>query len=103
MEDDLDINAIYISRKPQWMKDGLCYTRTELLDDFFGFHPTEQARAKQVCEGCPSQGPCLRFALRHNIKFGVWGGRTERERRVLRRRLRSSGIDRTAEPSTAFA
>jgi hypothetical protein len=29
--------------------------------------------------------PCLDFALRHGLAFGIWGGTTGEERRVMRR------------------
>jgi WhiB family redox-sensing transcriptional regulator len=36
------------------------------------------------------QQQCLDFAMRLRITHGVWGGLTERERRVLRRRRRKA-------------
>lgn len=44
-------------------------------------------KAKVICDGCPVQVECLEFGLRE--KFGVFGGLTERERRVLRRERRA--------------
>jgi WhiB family redox-sensing transcriptional regulator len=44
------------------------------------------ARAKEVCARCPVQPRCLDYALETGQDFGVWGGTTEHERRVLRRR-----------------
>lgn len=41
--------------------------------------------AKAVCSTCPSQAPCLDFALTTNQDSGVWGGTSEEERRKLRR------------------
>ncbi len=41
--------------------------------------------AKAVCQSCPVQLPCLRFALETNQDTGIWGGTTEEERRALRR------------------
>jgi WhiB family redox-sensing transcriptional regulator len=46
----------------------------------------QQARAKAVCARCPVQQRCLDYALETGQDFGVWGGKTEDERRVLRRR-----------------
>jgi len=40
--------------------------------------------AKQVCRACPVCGPCLRWALERGEKAGVWGGKTEDERRSAR-------------------
>ncbi len=46
----------------------------------------EQAeRAKQVCHACPVRTPCLRFALWHGLGFGIWGGVSGEERRLLQR------------------
>ena len=47
--------------------------------------------AKAVCLRCPVREPCLDFALRTRQDAGVWGGRTEEERRTLRRSRRRSG------------
>ena len=45
-----------------------------------------QNRAKLICRGCPVRTECLADALDNGIEFGVWGGMTERERRMLLRR-----------------
>ncbi|MFH0521499.1 WhiB family transcriptional regulator [Streptomyces sp. M41] len=45
---------------------------------------TEQAKA--VCRRCPVQQECLDFALDSGQSIGVWGGKSETERRALRRR-----------------
>jgi WhiB family redox-sensing transcriptional regulator len=42
-------------------------------------------QAKAVCNECPSQAPCLEFALITNQDSGVWGGTSEEERRKLRK------------------
>jgi WhiB family redox-sensing transcriptional regulator len=39
------------------------------------------ARAKRVCGACEVRARCLDWALSHEAHFGVWGGRTEEERR----------------------
>lgn len=51
------------------------------------FFPTvgESPRlAKQVCMRCEVRSDCLEYALQHNERFGVWGGKSERERQALR-------------------
>jgi WhiB family transcriptional regulator, redox-sensing transcriptional regulator len=42
------------------------------------------ARAKQICAACPVWARCLDWALTHAAHHGVWGGRTEDERRRTR-------------------
>jgi WhiB family transcriptional regulator, redox-sensing transcriptional regulator len=42
-------------------------------------------RAKRLCLACPVRRPCLNWALRNGIQFGIWGGLTEDERGGLRR------------------
>ena len=71
-----------------WRKNASCCDTDP--DLFFPVGTTGQAidqidQAKTVCMGCPSQLPCLEFALRTNQDTGIWGGTSEEERRHLRR------------------
>jgi WhiB family redox-sensing transcriptional regulator len=47
------------------------------------------AAAKEVCAGCPVAAECLEFAISTNQEYGIWGGTSEEERRVLRRKWRA--------------
>jgi WhiB family redox-sensing transcriptional regulator len=72
----------------QWRLDAACASTDP--DLFFPIGSTGRALdqiegAKRVCAICPVSGPCLEFALATNQDSGVWGGRSEDERRVLRR------------------
>jgi WhiB family redox-sensing transcriptional regulator len=53
-------------------------------DDLFP-EAAEQKRARLICGGCPVRSECLAEALDNRIEWGVWGGMTERERRLLLR------------------
>jgi WhiB family redox-sensing transcriptional regulator len=46
--------------------------------------------ARRICVDCPVKEPCLEYALYNRIEHGVWGGASERERRRIARRRRSS-------------
>lgn len=46
--------------------------------------------AKTVCRSCPVRTACLQWAVEHNERFGVWGGLSERERRLLHPPLRGA-------------
>lgn len=45
--------------------------------------------AKAVCARCPVVDECLDFGLYE--KFGIWGGTTEKKRRVIRRQRSRRG------------
>ncbi len=42
-----------------------------------------QRNAAAICRHCPVVAECLADALDNQMEFGVWGGMTERQRRVL--------------------
>lgn len=42
-------------------------------------------RVKEFCSECPVSLECLEFALRTNQEYGIWGGKDEEERRIIRR------------------
>jgi len=71
----------------------LAACRTAEPDLFFPVGSTGPAQrqieaAKDVCRQCPSQSPCLEFALRTGQDAGVWGAMSEEERRAIRRARR---------------
>ena len=55
------------------------------MEDALFPEASDQKRAKLVCTGCPVRFECLAEALDNRIEWGVWGGMTERERRLLLR------------------
>jgi WhiB family transcriptional regulator, redox-sensing transcriptional regulator len=54
------------------------------LDKLFAKGAAQQ-EAKKICARCWVQAECLADALDNKIEFGVWGGMTEHERRMLLR------------------
>lgn len=52
-------------------------------DLFFPERGSSQREAKAVCAGCEVRAECLAEGLHETV--GIWGGTSERERRVLRR------------------
>ena len=60
--------------------------------------------ARQVCAACPVRQPCLDYAITNRITHGIWGGLTERERRVLQSRwVRASRRERDEAIAAASA
>lgn len=71
---------------------------------------SEAQMAKDVCNGddggpvCSVRAACLDWALSNNERFGVWGGLSERERRMFRRQRalkRATETARQAERTPA--
>jgi WhiB family redox-sensing transcriptional regulator len=78
----VDLHAVPFPT-PDWVEEAACRGRAEL---FFAPHAERpqarvrrEARARQVCAGCPVLLACRRFA-RANRESGFWGGESEDER-----------------------
>ena len=48
-------------------------------------------KAIEICETCEVRNECLDYSL-HNEPFGIWGGKDEYERDVIRRRRRVPSV-----------
>ena len=64
----------------EWVSKALC--RSSDPDELF-VGGAAQKKATAICRHCPVVAECLADALDNQIEFGVWGGTTERQRRVL--------------------
>jgi hypothetical protein len=64
-----------------WMSEGIC-AQTD-PEAFFPEKGGSAAEAKRICQGCPVRRICLEFALEHKERYGIYGGKSERERRKL--------------------
>jgi WhiB family transcriptional regulator, redox-sensing transcriptional regulator len=65
-----------------WVSKARC--RSTDPDELF-VRGAAQRKAAVICRHCPVIAECLADALDHQMEFGVWGGMTERQRRVLRK------------------
>jgi WhiB family redox-sensing transcriptional regulator len=66
--------------KTDWRNEAACTSEDPEL-----FFPVgEDGPAKTVCRECPVRAECLRWALDHGEDYGVWGGMSADERRMLR-------------------
>lgn len=67
-----------------WQERALCaQTDPDLFFPEKGFSTRE---ARSICNGCEVRTECLKYALAHGERFGIWGGLSERERRKLQNR-----------------
>ena len=73
-----------------WMDKARCAGMP--LNFFFPDKGRSPNAAKAFCEPCPAKDACLEFALKNNERFGVFGGKSERERRriAVARRIEAS-------------
>ena len=69
-----------------WMDQAACADTGP--DLFFPERGRSTQPAKNICTTCPVRTECRDYALDHGIKFGIWGGMSERERRTIRRQRR---------------
>jgi len=57
---------------------------------FFPEHGRAATQAKAMCAGCAVRAECLDFALASHERFGIYGGMTEKERRIEARRRKQA-------------
>lgn len=69
---------------PLWYKDAVC-AQTD-PECFFPEQGRSPRQALSVCAVCPVAQACLQEALADGREFGVWGGKTEAQRRAMRPR-----------------
>ena len=65
-------------------------TPCQIVDepDLFFPDPSDKKaikEAKILCAQCHVQDECFNFAMKNDIRHGVWGGYTERERAKIRK------------------
>jgi WhiB family redox-sensing transcriptional regulator len=77
-----------------WQRDAACRkvvmgTPQRRVHAFFPDRGKPADRAKAVCATCPVWRECLEYALVGHEREGVWGGTTEKQRRVILRARRA--------------
>lgn len=77
--------TVPITDERPWAAFAACRDRDPEL--FFSVTPEGEAEAIRICSGSAVSIDCLEFALEARIRFGVWGGMTEKQRRNLTRRI----------------
>lgn len=66
-----------------WRDDALC-AETD-LDAFFPEQGQPNHRAKKICARCEVAVQCLAYALTNDEHHGIWGGTSEKDRKLIRR------------------
>ena len=71
-------------RTPEWMQEARC--RGMSPAQFFPSDSTGVEVAQRICAECPVTQECLDYALANRVDNGIWGGASERRRRLILRR-----------------
>lgn len=66
-----------------WREKALC-ARSD-PEAFFPEKGGSLREAKPICASCEVVERCLMWALKHDERFGIWGGLSERERRHFKK------------------
>lgn len=77
---------------PDWASDAACKDlEPEEADHLFFPQRGEKGNGgRALCRSCSVSEECLELALSQGEAFGIWGGTSEKERRVLRREREAS-------------
>lgn len=83
-----DRGGFIILTPEPWTASALC-AQTD-PEQFFPEKKGDATAAKQVCASCDVVQECLAYALRTRQTVGVWGGKTERQLRDIRKKARTT-------------
>jgi WhiB family redox-sensing transcriptional regulator len=76
------VNADRLDLDSEWMEDAAC--RGCDPEPWFPQRGGLAGPAQAICAACPVREECLRYAIDNDIKAGVWGGVTARQRRGMK-------------------
>jgi hypothetical protein len=79
---DRDDAARPFFERPEWHQRAAC--ADVHTDVFFPTRGQDTRPAKAICATCSVRDECLEWALDNVDQHGVWGGKSERERRGMR-------------------
>ncbi len=82
MVPDVELRSLLEAVRPAWTRDAACQETPGV--SFFPKVGASVEPARRVCADCLVRQECLDHALVNNIRHGVWGGTSERERKRLR-------------------
>ena len=74
------------------MNDALCKIQENKDDLFFPERGASTRKAKVLCRMCPSIEECLSYSINFHQEFGVWGGLSELNRKILYTNIQSGRL-----------
>lgn len=90
--------AVLMPYPGQSAEDRACAGDERFLNFNLLSHPVNAQRLSEVCAGCNVLTACREYAIAHE-DYGVWGGTTPKQRRVIRRQRRQALVP----PEIAYA
>lgn len=75
----------------EWRKDAAC--RGMDVSIFFPHRGEPNHKALKVCKSCSVTEQCLQYAMDNFERYGVWGGKSERQRRSARSEARRTYLE----------
>lgn len=70
--------------RSEWHQEAAC--RGQGPAEFVRGPKYDYGSVRELCETCPVRMQCLEYALSDESITGLWGGTTDAERRLIRRR-----------------
>jgi WhiB family redox-sensing transcriptional regulator len=82
-------DSLHDLTRPSYQKDAACRDISNPEIFFPSAGDTESLKAaKALCNICPVIAECLEYALGNNERYGIWGGKSTRERLLILRAKR---------------
>lgn len=92
----LNADAIWLAMNASHLRGGVDWGQALCAqtdpEAFFPEKGGSSKEAREVCGACAIRQACLKYALLADERYGIWGGTSEHERRVLRRTLRTRRV-----------
>lgn len=82
---------LYDEQEFAWQKEAEC--RGVPVEAFFPTRGKSLERALAYCGACAVRSTCTDYAIRSSIRHGIWGGTSERQRRVIRKQNTRSSAE----------
>lgn len=83
----------YEQPEPGWQEKAYCKPPNDGHQPYFpgrGDMTSIKNLIQQTCNQCEVKQQCLDYAIQNDIRHGIWGGTSERQRRNLRREYKKN-------------
>ena len=78
----MTVEGLPVERSEPWMREAACIGINPKV--FYPGRGEDAEPAKTICRACPSTAECLNYAIENRELYGVWGGKSENQRRKMR-------------------